>query len=77
MAPLILTQSQIEEFRTNGLLVVEDFLSQNEVREVKEEIFKLVDEMDPSEHKGVFSTTSRSQVCNKATIMKLSNKYLI
>ena len=71
MAPLILTQSQIEEFRTNGLLVIEDFLSQNEVREVKEEIFKLVDEMDPSEHKGVFSTTSRSQVCNKATIMEI------
>ena len=62
MAPLILTQSQIDEFHKNGLLVIEDFLSQNEVREVKEEIFKLVDGMDPSEHKGVFSTTSRSQV---------------
>ena len=66
MAPLILTQSQIDEFHTNGLLVIEDFLSQNEVREVKEEIFKLVDEMDPSKHKGVFSTTSRSQVCTQA-----------
>ena len=64
MAPSILTQSQIDEFYTNGLLVIEDFLSQNEVREVKEEIFKLVDQMNPSEHKGVFSTTSRSQVCN-------------
>ena len=62
MAPSILTQSQIDEFHCNGILIIEDFLSQDEVRSVKEEIFKIVDEMDPNEHKGIFSTTSRSQV---------------
>ena len=68
MASSYLTQSQIEEFHENGLLVIENFVNQNEVKAMKNEILKLVDEMDPKEHKGVFSTTSHNQVCTFLTL---------
>ena len=45
------------------MLVIEDFVNQNEVRAMRDEISRLVEEMNPTEHRGVFSTTSRSQVC--------------
>ena len=64
MAASYLTPSQIEEFHKNGLLVIENFVNQNEVKSMKDEILKLVDLMDPKEHKGVFSTTEHNQVCN-------------
>ena len=63
MAASYLTPLQIEEFHKNGLLVIENFVNQNEVKAMKDEILKLVDDMDINEHKGVFSTTSHNQVC--------------
>ena len=62
MATSYLTSSQIEEFDKNGLLVIENFLNQNDVDSMKKEILKLVEEMNPLEHRGVFSTTSHNQV---------------
>ena len=58
-----LSSSQLKEFQKNGMLVIEDFVNQNEVRAMRDEISRLVEEMNPMEHRGVFSTTSRSQVC--------------
>ena len=58
-----LSSSQLKEFQKNGMLVIEDFVNQNEVRAMRDEISRLVEEMNPTEHRGVFSTTSRSQVC--------------
>ena len=71
MAASYLTLSQIEEFHKNGLLVIENFVNQNEVKDMKDEILKLVDAMNPKEHKGVFSTTSHNQV--RTTYLDISN----
>lgn len=56
-----LTAEQIETFHKNGLLVVNNFLTQEEVTSMRNEILKLVNDMDPNEHKGVFSTTKHHQ----------------
>ena len=37
-----LTVEQIEKFQKDGILVVENFLSQDEVKNMREEILKLV-----------------------------------
>ena len=37
-----LTAEQIEKFQKDGILVVENFLSQDEVKNMREEILKLV-----------------------------------
>ena len=71
MAASYLTPSQIEEFHKNGLLVIENFVNQNEVKDMKDEILKLVDAMDPKEHKGVFSTTSHNQVCTNLVFLSM------
>jgi len=55
-----LTAEQIEKFQKDGILVVENFLSQDEVKNMREEILKLVHEMNPEEHRGVFSTTDNN-----------------
>ena len=62
MASSFLTHSQLNDFQKNGMLVIENFINQNDVKAMKEEINDLVDKMNPQEHKGVFSTTSRNQV---------------
>ena len=58
-----LTTQQLATFERDGLLVVEDFLNLEEVTELRAEIEKLVDEMDPVKDRGVFSTTNYQQVC--------------
>ena len=57
-----LTWDQVQEYKKNGILVVPNFLTQSEVKMLRSRILDLVDEMDPSEHRGVFSTTSHDQV---------------
>ena len=57
-----LTPDQKDFFDQNGLVVLEDFLNPTEIFAIRTEILKLVDAMDPNEHKGVFSTTSHKQV---------------
>lgn len=56
-----LTASQIQDFNQNGILVVENFLSEKQVLTLRKEILKLVDEMDPQEHKGVFTTEDQNK----------------
>ena len=56
-----LTASQIQDFNQNGILVVENFLSETQVLTLRGEILKLVDEMDPQEHKGVFTTEDQNK----------------
>ena len=51
-----LTKEQLEKFERDGLLVIEDFLSIEEVDSLKSEITKLVENMDPETDRGVFST---------------------
>jgi hypothetical protein len=60
--PSFLTSAQKVDFAQNGLIVVDNFLSQDEVTDLRSEIMKLVHEMDPKKHRGVFSTVSPVQV---------------
>jgi ectoine hydroxylase-related dioxygenase (phytanoyl-CoA dioxygenase family) len=56
MAPQ-LDSSLKQKFDLNGYLVIEDFLTPQEVDEMKKEMGKIVDEMDPSKHpKSIFTT---------------------
>eukprot|EP00095_Tigriopus_kingsejongensis_P005332 maker-scaffold779_size98098-snap-gene-0.23 protein:Tk05332 transcript:maker-scaffold779_size98098-snap-gene-0.23-mRNA-1 annotation:"phytanoyl- dioxygenase domain-containing protein 1" len=58
---MALSQDQVDRFIRDGLLVVEDFLSPQEVGTLRESCMRLVHDMDPKEHKGVFSTVSHNQ----------------
>ena len=50
-----LTKDQIRRFERDGILVVEDFLTQDEVSSIKAACRELVRDMDPKVHRGVFS----------------------
>jgi len=56
-----LTEEQLEQFEKDGILVVEDFLSQEEVKSLQTEIHKIVENLDPKTDRGVFSTTDHQQ----------------
>jgi len=56
-----LSADQMAEFEREGILVVDDFLSESEVSEIRGEIEQLVNEMDPAKDRGVFSTTAHQQ----------------
>jgi len=51
-----LTKEQLDKFEKDGLLVIEDFLTLEEVEGLKSEITTLVENMDPETDRGVFST---------------------
>ena len=55
-----LTIEQIEKFKKDGILVLDNFLSQDDVTDMRKEILKLVQDMNPEEHRGVFSTTDNN-----------------
>ena len=46
------------QYERDGILVVEDFLSPDEVESMRQGCWQLVEDMDPAVHKGVFSGTS-------------------
>jgi len=50
------------QFWSEGILVLEDFLTAEEVTSLRESCLELVGEMDPNENHGVFSTTDHNQV---------------
>eukprot|EP00088_Acartia_fossae_P021820 TRINITY_DN23182_c0_g1_i2.p1 TRINITY_DN23182_c0_g1~~TRINITY_DN23182_c0_g1_i2.p1 ORF type:complete len:296 (-),score=40.53 TRINITY_DN23182_c0_g1_i2:43-909(-) len=56
-----LTEEQIATFRKEGVLVVQGFLEQNEVSSIRAACTQLVQDMNPSEHRGIFSTTDHQQ----------------
>ena len=58
MSHLGLTTEQIEQYERDGILVVENFLTADEVESMRNGCWQLVEDMDPSIHKGVFSGTS-------------------
>ena len=57
-----LTKEQLDKLAKDGILVVEDFLTEAEVLEMKNSILKLISDMDPKEHRGIFSTDNYQQV---------------
>ncbi|TRY64173.1 hypothetical protein TCAL_10328 [Tigriopus californicus] len=58
---MAISQAKLDQFIRDGLVVIEDVLSIDEVNTLKESCLQLVREMDPKEHHGVFSTTSHNQ----------------
>jgi len=68
-----LTHSQMEKFEKEGLLVVENFLSGEEVESLKDEMYKLVEGMDPTTEKGTFSTTDHEQ-CRDTYFLESADK---
>jgi len=68
-----LSHSQMEKFEKEGLLVVENFLSGEEVESLKDEMYKLVEGMDPTTEKGTFSTTDHEQ-CRDTYFLESADK---
>eukprot|EP00092_Neocalanus_flemingeri_P040510 GFUD01044115.1.p1 GENE.GFUD01044115.1~~GFUD01044115.1.p1 ORF type:complete len:292 (-),score=76.12 GFUD01044115.1:147-1022(-) len=56
-----LTEQQLEQFKKEGLLVIEDFLAPEEVTSLQTEVHNIVEKMDPQTDRGVFSTTDHQQ----------------
>ena len=54
------------QFEEDGYLVIEDFLDEASIQELKHDCSSLVDDMDPTQHNTVFSTVK--QVCKNYTV---------
>ena len=59
---MALSKQQLDKFAKDGILVVENFLTDGEVLDMKNSILKLISDMDPKEHRGIFSTDNHQQV---------------
>uniref|UniRef100_T1J7T0 Fe2OG dioxygenase domain-containing protein n=1 Tax=Strigamia maritima TaxID=126957 RepID=T1J7T0_STRMM len=53
--------ADFKKFWKNGYLIIENFLDNNDVSRLKEECYKIVDEIDPKEHKTVFKTGDKQE----------------
>lgn len=60
-----LTKQQLDLFEKEGILVIENFLTKDEVTNIRNEIYDIVEKMDPKTDRGVFSTTGCQQVKQK------------
>ncbi|CAD5114349.1 DgyrCDS3487 [Dimorphilus gyrociliatus] len=49
-------QNIIEDFEKNGYAVIDDFLAEDEIQSLRTACHELVEDMNPNEHKTVFST---------------------
>ena len=59
----MLTAQQLQQFQTDGYLVLPDFLSDEDVSALETARARLVEEMIPSEHQiSIFSTLEDRQV---------------
>jgi len=56
-----LSRQQLEKFEKDGILIIEDFLTKDEVCSIRNEIFEIVENLDPQTDRGVFSTTGCQQ----------------
>nr|ACO15621.1 Phytanoyl-CoA dioxygenase domain-containing protein 1 [Caligus clemensi] len=56
-----ITSDQMKRYESEGLTVIPDFLTEDEVVELRDACHSLVEDMDPKEHSGVFSTLDNSQ----------------
>jgi len=59
-----LSQNQLEQYRRDGVLVLPDFYSAEEIAKLRARMQDMVDEFDPSTVSTVFSTTDREQIRN-------------
>merc|ERR1712226_1640240 len=57
---IMATGDHKKQFEEDGYVVIENFITAEEADAMRAECYKLVDEMDPSQHHTVFSTTKQS-----------------
>ena len=57
-----LTAKQLADFKSAGVLVLEDFVPVSECQRLRERALKLVDEFDPSSVRSIFSTVEQTQI---------------
>ena len=57
-----LTPDMIESFRTDGVIVLQDFVSESACRQLRERTLKLIDEFDPSSVRSIFSAMEQTQL---------------
>lgn len=76
MKQLGLTKDQIEQYERDGILVVEDFLSSEEVESMRKGCWNLVQQMDPAVHRGVFSgnASKNDQQTNDSYFLESNDK---
>uniref|UniRef100_H2YC43 Uncharacterized protein n=1 Tax=Ciona savignyi TaxID=51511 RepID=H2YC43_CIOSA len=56
------TDQDKHKFEENGVIALEDFLSVEECDKLRDECWRIVDEMDPMDHKTIFSTNNHEQM---------------
>nr|CAB3264843.1 phytanoyl-CoA dioxygenase domain-containing protein 1-like [Phallusia mammillata] len=56
------TDAQKQKFEDDGFLVIEDFFTSSQCDEMQKECFRIVDEMNPLDHREVFSTDDHEQM---------------
>lgn len=59
--PFMMTQSMVESFNRDGVLVIEDAITQQECQALMNRMAKLVDDFDVNEHRSVFSAVTNEQ----------------
>ena len=57
-----LTPEQVADFRSAGVLVLEDFVSVSDCQRLRDQALKLIDEFDPSSVRSVFSAMEQTQI---------------
>ena len=57
-----LTPDMIESFRTDGVIVLQDFVSKSACRQLRERTIELIDEFDPSSVRSIFSAMEQTQL---------------
>ena len=66
------------QFDSDGILVIENFLDQEEVESLRNACYSLVENMDPDVHRGVFSAEAKdTQAHVKFKLMSINNDFLI
>jgi len=69
-----LTKEQLDQFEKDGILVIEDFLTDEEVDAIKSEINQIVDNMDPKVDRGVFSTETEAPQASDLYFLESGDK---
>lgn len=57
-----LTPEQVTFFHENGYLLIPDFLSENDMQNMREAIIGQLDKFDPQEHRSIFTTVEQKRV---------------
>ncbi|XP_064616305.1 phytanoyl-CoA dioxygenase domain-containing protein 1 homolog [Liolophura sinensis] len=55
------TEGQLAKFKEDGYVVLDNFLTEDQIESLKSECWRLVEEMKPEEHSSVFETGSKQK----------------